>query len=50
MVLQKIKRSKDQKIGVIAGKTTGFSALKENKPDRKNICRKEILEKRIITE
>jgi len=42
--------AKDQKIGTIAGKTTGFSAFKESKPDLKNICRKEILEKRIITE
>ena len=42
--------AKAQKIGASTGKTTGFSALKERKPDRKNICRKEILEKRIITE
>lgn len=42
--------AKDQKIGPVEGKTTGFSALKESEPNRKNICRKEIIEKRIITE
>lgn len=37
-------------IDAVARKITWFSVLKESKPDRKNICRKEILERRIRKE